>query len=152
VDPDQPPIERASVVPVDDDGALLAEPGNVRPVHDETSAASGVEAEVLVEVVVVEARDGGLQGVSRGRGAGRDAPPVVLVEQGGLGLGSGEAELAGELAAEPRGRVLPQLAQAVRHLLVRQPGHVPRPADHIVDGLGGGEPDRSGAVVTDRRR
>jgi hypothetical protein len=85
-----------AVVPIHDGGGLFSETSDRRTNGNEPGAPGGGEAEVLVEVVIVETRDGRFQDVGREGRTGRNTPAPVLKEQGGLGLGSGKAELACE--------------------------------------------------------
>ena len=112
------------VVAFDDDGAQVAEPGDLGADHVEPGGRGGPQAQVLVEVVLVEACDGGLEDVRGGPGAVQEAPAVAGPEEGGLGLGAGQAEPAGEVGPEPGRRVLLQLPQPIGHLVVAQPGDV----------------------------
>src|SRR6266536_4507442 len=105
---------------------------------------------MLVEVVVVEARDGRLENVRRRCRAGRITPlPGRGVEmKRGPGLRAGQAELtgAGEM---PGGRVTPEDSQALRDAFLGQRGHGARPGEQRLDAVVGDELDGTGAVLTD---
>lgn len=73
---------------------------------------------MLVEAVVVEQGNRRLENV-RGRPRARcNAPAPILMAQRRLGLRSGEAELAGERAAQPRRCVGAKIAQSLSDLVL----------------------------------
>jgi len=103
VDPNQLTVDDAAVVAVDHDGGLILERLHTGAGGGQPAPARRREAEVLVEVVTVEADDGGLQDVGRGRRPVGLAPAADLVErERGLRLRPGKAELPGEAGTEPR--------------------------------------------------
>jgi hypothetical protein len=142
---------RPAVVTIHDDGGLVAEVGDPRARGDEPRPAGRIEAEVLIQIVIVEAGNRRLEDVRRGRRTGRDTPAPVLEEKGGLRLGSGEAELAGEGLAEPGRRVQPELPKALRDTVVGEPGDLAGADQDAVDLLGRRDSYGPGAVLADRR-
>ena len=91
-----------------------------------------------------------LEDVGGGRRAGRHAPASVPKEQRGLGSGAGEAELAGERAAEP-GRSGRRAAPAAARPPPRSVSQAtPRAAPRAARLVRQREPHRSGAVLADR--
>ena len=109
-----------SVVSLGDNGALIVKGPNPRVRRDEARATCSGQAEVRVEVVIIEAHHGWLQNVAGRRRSAWHTPTTVLVEQCSLGLGAGKAESTTEISAEPRGRVLFHIAQSLRNVRVGQ--------------------------------
>ena len=72
--------------------------------------------------MVVESGDGRFHDVGGRAVARRHTPTPALEEQRGLGLSSGETELTGEGATEPRGRVLAEVFQSLCDLVLAEPG------------------------------
>ena len=66
VNADQPPVCLAPVITIDHDRALLAELRDPRTGNDESGTSSGIQTEMLVEIMVVQARYGRLEDVARG--------------------------------------------------------------------------------------
>jgi hypothetical protein len=136
VDARKAAVEQAAIVALDGDRALAVESSDARARSDEAGAPGRAEADVLVQVVIVEAGDGGLEDMT-GRGGSRRNPPTsIQVQQSGLGLSAGEAELAGEVATEPRRRVLAQVCKPLRDLLLGKPRDRPRSREDVLDGIG----------------
>jgi len=126
MDPDDLTPHLPPVVTVDDDGGLVPEPADLRPGSNQPGTSGGVEAEVLVQVVVVKPGDRRLEDVGGRGGAGWNTPTPILEEQSRLRLGSGEAELAGEGPAEPGRGVFAKVPQALSYLVLGEPGNPPR--------------------------
>ena len=74
-------VKLAAIVALNDDRGLVAEMSHACPYRDEPGPASGVQAEMLIEVVIVKTRNGRLQDVRGGYRAVGDAPAAVLVQQ-----------------------------------------------------------------------
>jgi hypothetical protein len=107
-------VKQAAIVALDNDRALAIESSDVRACGDEARVSGRVEADVLVQVVIIEADDSRLEDVTGCEGSRRNPPTSIQVQQSGLGLSAREAELAGEVATEPRRRVLAQVSQPLR--------------------------------------
>src|SRR5439155_18043081 len=88
---------RESVVSLDHDHPLGSEPTDVGRSRRQAEPVRGAQAQVLVEVVFVQAGDRWFEDVRGGCGALGFAPPssVRVVVQRGLGLRASEAELTG---------------------------------------------------------
>jgi hypothetical protein len=87
------------VVSFDHDGRLILERADPGARSHEPGMAGGGEAEMLIEIVIVEPGNGGLEDVGRRGPARRHAPASVAVQKRRLGLRSREAELARERAS-----------------------------------------------------
>ena len=96
VDLMQPPqlaADSASVVPLDDEHPLVVEAGKLGRCREQSEPPCGLQAQVLVEVVMCDSRDRRLEDV-RGRDSpGRPRPSVGRSMQRELGLGACEREV-----------------------------------------------------------
>src|SRR5690348_17191513 len=99
VDPVQRSATPYPVVSLDDDGALGSERLDPGPRRGQVDGPSGREAQVFVEVMVIEVDHRRLQDMRRGDGAAGHAPSssLCVAMQGCLRLGAGEAELTAVL-------------------------------------------------------
>ena len=141
-----------SVIAGDHDRGLVGELPDRGARRDQPSAPCRVQTQMLVEVVIVQPGDRGLEDVGGRDRPRRDPPPAAVEQERGLGLGAGQAELPGERPAQPRRRVLAQLAQALGDLVLGQPRHLAGASEHALELVRRGEPHRPGAVLADRRR
>jgi len=96
VDPKDPLIPENTVVAVDDYRSLVSEALHLGSDGKQSDTSGGVEAEVLVQVVIIKTGDRWFEDVCRGDRPGGDPPPVVLIKEGRFRLGAGQAELSGK--------------------------------------------------------
>ena len=107
-----------SVEPGDDECALTVEFGHFCRCDRKPDRSSQPHREVLVEVLVSQRRDCGLENVGRWHLPGRRGPPRARASESELGLRTGEAELTLSARSGPGCRVGGNLAQPVTYLLV----------------------------------
>src|SRR5262249_2931467 len=96
------------VVTLDDDGDLILEPHDFRLRGGQTQVSREHKADMLVLGMAVELTGRRLENMRRGQAPAGNAAAIVLLKQGGLGLGAGKAELSGIARKPPRGVIFAQ--------------------------------------------
>ena len=104
---------------------------------------------MLVLGVTVEGHARRLQDMGGGQASRRHAPPPLLPHQRGLGLGSGETELAGVARGPPGRLILPERPETRGDLMRFQPVDRILCAPQGRQALGTDELHGSGAVLAD---
>lgn len=151
VDAPQPAVWAGDpVVALGNDGRLIVKGHDPGVCGHQSGAPSGAQAQVLVEVMVVEPLDGGLHDVTGGGRSAGYPPSAVRVQQSGLGLGAGQAEPATEARPQPRGPVPAQVAQPFGHSGIVQPLDVTFATQSRLQSVLGDEPGRARAVAAHR--
>src|SRR6478672_4929980 len=119
MDTPNPSLTRVhSVVPFGNDRALIFKHRNPSIRRYEARATCGGQTQVFIEIVIIEAHYGWFKDVTGRCRAARHTPTTILIEQRGLGFGTGEAKSTGEISAEPCSRVLLQISQSLPHVRV----------------------------------
>jgi hypothetical protein len=110
-----------SVVTSDHDCGLVLESFDAGAYCEQASRAHCGQAEVFVQVVVVETLDGGLQDVRCRRGSVRVAPPTPISKKRSLRLSACQAEPSALLRSEPSGVVFLEVTQSLGYLSLSKP-------------------------------
>ncbi len=146
-------VEKDAVEALDDEDGSPADGFQGGGRGGEAEPGGETEAEVFVEVVAVEGADVGLEDVGGGGVAVGDAPAIVfgIVVEAGLGLGSGEAELALVPEASGFGVVGDQGVDALDEVGFAEPGDLGFGVGgwEGVEALRSEELDGSGAFLAD---
>ena len=150
--PEHLTVDQLAVVAVDDDCGFAREPLRRVSARQRVRAARGVEAKVLVEIVVIEPRHCRLEDVRRRDRPRGHSPPSVLASSSAV-FACAPARLNWPVNVLPS-----QLVESSRKSRNRcatssgaQPGHLAFPLEYLHEGLRPREPDRASAVLADRR-
>ena len=119
VDADYRVLNVLPVVALYDDRRLIVKSANARSCREEARSSSGIQTQVFVQVVIIEAGYCWLEYVRCRYGAVRNPPAAVYVQQGCLRLSPGETELSSERIAEPCRGVGLQFSKSLRNFTVR---------------------------------
>src|SRR5450759_1787739 len=138
--------------PLDHDGRLVLERADPGARSHEPRAAGGSEAEMLVEIVIVEPGNRGLEDVGRRGPPRRHTPSSVAVQKRRLGLRSREAELARERASQPGRLIAAKLPDPASDVGVCEPVDVPGSVEQAGELVKRAERDGARAILADRRR
>jgi len=115
------PVCLRSVVPLNDDGGLVLERLN-RGVDDkEPGCMSRPKAKVLVEAMIIEAKNCRLEDVGSGGCSTRAAPSIAFPLECSLWLHASETESSRWIRPEPGGRISAQATQRSRDLRLGEP-------------------------------
>jgi hypothetical protein len=110
-----------SVVTSDHDCGLVLESFDAGAYCEQASRAHRGQAEMFVQIMVVETLDGGLQDVRCRHGPVRVAPPITISKKRSLRLSACQAEPSALLRSEPCGVVFLEVTQSLRYLGLSKP-------------------------------